>query len=287
MNVVKARHAGFCYGVIQAITKTEEALAEGKPTFFGNATVHNEDVMKRLQSKGFTLYDNVPRAGAKYIVSAHGASLREFQMIEEQGYEIVDTTCKFVRKLQSQFVSDYLKGYQVIIFGDDHHPEIRGIVGQAEGQGEGHPHGEIVVFGTVAEAWGITVKPGAVLYCQTTFSRYEFDEVISILRGKDQLLAVRDSICHTVQARVQAAIDLAKQVEIMVVIGSMTSSNSKRLAQAISETTGKKVIFIESVDSFREDDFREYHDAKIGVTAGASSPPETINVIVDLLRAIR
>ena len=287
MNVTIAKHAGFCYGVIRAITETERALAQKKPTFFGNATVHNEDVMKRLQSMGFTIYDNVPREEAIYVVSAHGASLQEFETIEDNGYEIVDTTCPFVRKLQSQVVADYLNGYQVIIFGDDDHPEVRGVVGQAIGKVEGRPHGEIVVFGTVAEAWGVTVKPGAVLYCQTTYSQHEFEEVISILRGKEQLLAVRDSICHTVQARVQAAIDLAKQVEIMVVIGSMKSSNSKRLAQAISETTGKKVIFIESADSFREDDFREYHDAKIGVTAGASSPPETINLIVDQLRKIR
>lgn len=276
LRVILAKYAGFCSGVAVAIKRTELTLARKKPTYFGNATVHNQDVMARLQALGLKPFDGLSVSDAIYIVSAHGASKSEFEAVQALGYEIVDTTCVLVRGFQRKVVEEHNDGHQIIIFGSPDHPEIRGVVGQIGG--------EATIISSVADSYGVTVEEKATLFCQTTYLREDFDKVISILRLKNPVLSVVDTLCKSVERRVVSACELAMQVDVMVVVGSSKSSNSKHLAHSVSVKTDRNVIFIENAHDLHEADFRDY--SCVGVTAGASTPRETIDAVVARLSEI-
>ena len=274
LDITRAKYAGFCFGVRAAIDKLEETLATRTDVYYGNPVVHNDQAMDYFHNKGFKPFckDETPESGAIFFISAHGTCSKALE--DKKDYELVDSTCDIVRAFQELVISYYRNGHQIVILGKRDHPEVRGVVGEIGN--------DAIVISNLADAEAVILKPNAVLFSQTTCARRKFEEVAAALRKKNQFLPIIDTLCRSVETRINAACELAQDVDAMIVIGSKHSDNSNTLYESVSET-GKPTFFIHSNEDIDLYDFSIYQ--KVGVTAGASAPEFLIQSIIDYLRS--
>lgn len=281
MQIELAKHAGFCPGVRLAVEAAYRAAEEknAEATWMLGEIVHNQLVVAELTDKGLQLANDVTEipAGSKVIIRAHGVSLSVISELEEMGCEIIDQTCPFVVNVQSLAARAKRENKGLIITGNPVHPEVKGLVG--------HYGSEPIIINSVEEAEEVIIPDGEwILVSQTTFSAKQFSLISKIIIKKIAKLEIFDTICVTAAKRQEEASDLAARSDLVLVLGSSTSSNTMKLMDVCASQCSK-VYLIENPEQismlFTRDDL--VHQ-KIGITAGASTPQGMIREVIHKMR---
>lgn len=279
MQIILANPRGFCAGVERAIAIVERAIEKfGAPIYVRHEVVHNKFVCDDLRAKGAVFVDdldNVPKGGT-VIFSAHGVSKAVRAEADARGLKVFDATCPLVTKVHLQVARMRKEGREVIMIGHKGHPEVEGTMGQST---DG-----MYLVETPEDVNRLAVAdPSRLSYVtQTTLSVDDADKVVSAL--KDRFPEVtgpkRDDICYATQNRQDATKELASASDIVLVVGSTTSSNSNRLRE-VAEQLGKKAYLIDNAEQI-EPAWLE-GAARVGVTAGASAPEILVKSVTDRL----
>ena len=261
MEVVLADYLGFCYGVKRAIKIARENASSGGNSCTLGPIIHNPQMVERLKREGVGTVDSLEEMPAgTVIIRSHGVGPEVYAQAKQRGLEVVDATCPHVKKAQlsaKELVDD---GYSVVIIGEKRHPEVRSIFEWSDHKAE------IIETEEEAEAFPPCAKLGIV--CQTTFSGAKFRQIAMQLLEKSRDVRILRTICTATDQRQTAAIDLAEQVDMMLVIGGKNSANTTRLAQLCAEHC--LTYHIETAAELRDEWFDKIK--KIGITAGASTP---------------
>ena len=281
-EVVLASPRGFCAGVGRAIDIVEHALAKfGRPIYVRHEIVHNTHVINALKSRGAIFIedlDDVP-AGATLVFSAHGVSKALQLEAEQRGFRIFDATCPLVSKIHVQVAKLAREDYEIIMVGHKGHPEVEGTMGQLES-------GMHLVqnLADVASVQPTQTQRLAVV-TQTTLSVDDTAVIIAALRERFPNIREpkQQDICYATQNRQDAVKQLSRKVDLLIVVGSPTSSNSNRLAELANRL---------GVASYLVDDARELQPAwfnnvqTVGLTAGASAPEILIQDVIKRIREL-
>ncbi len=277
MRVELASVYGFCPGVRRAVAMVEEHLREKGPLATLGAIVHNAQVVEDLARKGARVVQDLAevREGA-VAVTAHGAGPEVFAEIQRRGLALVDTTCPIVRRAQEAARDLAEAGYYVLIYGEEAHPEVRGLLAWTRGRGRAAL--------SPAELAGVEAERLALI-SQTTKGREEFWSFVAaaLARTCPRLREVRalDTTCPETGRRYQAVQELAQRVEALVVVGSRNSANTRKLAE-VARATGLPTFPIERAEELQPAWFRGL--ARVGVTAGASTPDALVEEVVARLK---
>jgi 4-hydroxy-3-methylbut-2-enyl diphosphate reductase len=279
-RIEKARGIGFCFGVRRALDILEKAAREHGTVETLGAIVHNQPVLDRLASVGVRIASGVDDIrGSVVAISAHGVSPQIEREIKARHIDIIDTTCPFVHRAQIAARRLARAGFFTIVYGDAHHPEVKGVLGWAGDKG----------LATVDEQLITKLKPlprRLGILPQTTQIPEHFNEfakkLIDHALGKDSELRIVDTICHDIRERQAQALELARRVDLMLVIGGHNSANTNRLAQLCSEVA--TTYLIETADEIQTLWLKGKHH--IGITAGASTADETIDEVIARLKLI-
>ncbi len=280
-----ANPRGFCAGVDRAISIVEQALeAFGEPIYVRHEVVHNRTVVDDLREKGAIFVEtleSVPK-GSTLIFSAHGVAQSVRDEAVERGLHVFDATCPLVTKVHMEVRKHARQGREVILIGHDGHPEVDGTLGQY--QGEHADQGGIYLVETPVDAQTLAVKaPDDLAFVtQTTLSMDDTAEVIEALQARFPSIEGprRDDICYATQNRQDAVRELAAEVDLMIVVGSTNSSNTRRL----TELAERMSVPAHQIDRAAELDPAWIAKAeRIGVTAGASAPESLVQEVIDQL----
>lgn len=283
LRVILARPRGFCAGVVRAIDIVEGALVQyGPPIYVRHEIVHNKHVVERLRRQGAVFVDDVeeiPR-GALTVFSAHGVSRDIEQAAKERHLDVIDATCPLVRKVHHEGRRYAEKGCDVILIGHHGHAEVEGTSGQIPGA--------LHIVESVEDVKRLRVRdPERVAYVtQTTLSLFDTQDIIEALKRRFPNILGPDTrdICYATQNRQRAVIELAKQVQLLLVVGSENSSNSNRLRE-IGAAAGIESHLIEGPTALNP----AWLDGveTVGLTAGASAPENVVQDTIGRLRSLR
>ncbi len=282
MRVVLAQPRGVCAGVERAIAIVERALEiYGPPVYVRHEIVHNKNVVEDLRAKGAHFVDELDEIpdGAITVFSAHGVAKAVADEAASRGLPVIDATCPLVAKVHKEAQKYEQSGHEVILIGHEGHPEVEGTRGRV--------NGGVHLVSTVGDVARLEVKnPAKVSYVtQTTLSVDDTREVIDALKTRfPEILGpdVRD-ICYATQNRQQAIRELAREVDLILVIGSNNSSNSNRLRE-IGEEADVPTFLIDNPESI--DPAWLAGVETVGLTAGASAPEILVRRVVDHLRTM-
>ena len=278
-KIIIAQHYGFCMGVKRAIAIAEETAGTNGNVTILNEIVHNEAIVEKFRREGvgqsFSL-DDID--SGTLIISAHGASPEVFREAEEKGLKVVDATCPLVIRIHKIVKKLAENGYYVLHFGDDKHDETIGIVG--------HAPDRVTVIPTLEalEALG-PIDGKLAMTSQTTARVSDFVEVERLAKEKYPQIEIFNTICNATNQRQAAIMDLAPRVDMMLVVGSESSANSKRLAQ-ISKAICGIAYLINSPDDIRKDwiEIAAKRIDVVGLSAGASTPDFLIDGAIQKLQ---
>jgi 4-hydroxy-3-methylbut-2-enyl diphosphate reductase len=281
-EVLLAEPRGFCAGVDRAIEIVERAIAKfGAPIYVRHEIVHNTYVVNDLKAKGAVFIEDladVP-AGATLVFSAHGVSQAVRREAQARGFSIFDATCPLVTKVHVEVAKLHKEGYDFIMIGHKGHPEVEGTMGQLN---EGiHLVEDVADVERVQPAQ--TEKLAVVT--QTTLSVDDAAEILAAV--KRRFPSVREpkqqDICYATQNRQDAVKVLAPQVDVLIVVGSPTSSNSNRLRE-LGERLGAEAYMVDQPEDLKP----EWFDGKrrVGLTAGASAPDILVQQVITRLKAL-
>lgn len=271
---------GFCAGVERAIETVEVCLQRyGAPIYVYHEIVHNKHVVEDLQKKGAIFVDTVEEVpvGAVLIFSAHGISPEVRDAADRKGLTAIDATCPLVTKVHREAIKFASDGYSILLVGHDGHQEVVGTMGEAPER--------IRLVETVADVEQIVVdNPDKVaVITQTTLSIEDTKAVIDAIRTRfpKVVFPPKEDICYATTNRQRAVKELAKQVDLVLVIGSHNSSNSRRLAE-VSQACGASAYLIDDVQAIDA----AWFDAttRVGITAGASAPERLVQEVVNYFR---
>ena len=287
MDIVLANPRGFCAGVDRAIEIVKRAIETlGAPIYVRHEVVHNRFVVEDLRQRGAVFVeelDEVP-AGGTVIFSAHGVSQAVRSEAAGRGLKIFDATCPLVTKVHIEVVRHCRAGRDVILIGHEGHPEVEGTMGQWQQEaGQGH----IYLVEDVADAEKLEIfQPDNVAFTtQTTLSVDETRDVIAALQIRFPALQGprHDDICYATQNRQDAVRELAAECDLVLVVGSINSSNSNRLRE-LAEKQGATAYLVDGADNIDP----AWLDGKrcIGVTAGASAPEILVQGVIARLQSL-
>ena len=280
MQVILAQPRGFCAGVERAIEIVEAALQQhGPPIYVRHEIVHNPRVVEDLKAKGVRFVEHIEQipTGAITVFSAHGVSEKVEQDAESRGLRPLDATCPLVSKVHMEGRRYAAGGYDIVLIGHENHPEVEGTVGQIQGP--------VLLVSDVADVESLEVRdPEKVAYItQTTLSVDDTRDVIAALRRRFPKVVGPDvkDICYATQNRQAAVRSLASVVDLVLVVGAQNSSNSNRLCE-VSTDSGVPSYLIE--DPSKLDPAWLRGAKSIGITAGASTPEELVQDLIETLR---
>jgi small subunit ribosomal protein S1 len=276
VKVTVASDAGFCYGVKRATKAAFEAAANAAgPVYTLGELIHNPQVVARLAGMGVRAARDVTEVGAgKVIIRSHGLPPEVLAALEEQGADILDLTCPTVKAVQQRAGALAEQGYEVVIIGDRDHPEVKAIAGYAG------PAAVIVNSEEEAAAVKATGKIGVVM--QTTHAAEACLRIAAVLLGKANEVRIFNTLCNATVKRQQAALELAGEVDAIVVVGGRNSANTGRLVE-ICRAAGAEVYHVETAEELRPEWFEDYE--AVGVTAGTSTPEWIIEDVVSTLKS--
>jgi 4-hydroxy-3-methylbut-2-enyl diphosphate reductase len=275
-RIVLVRPRGFCAGVDRAIAIVERALEKfGAPVYVKHAIVHNRHVVERLQALGAVFVEELPEvpAGARVIFSAHGVAPSVHEQARLAGLNVLDATCPLVTKVHVEARRYAKEDRTVFLVGHADHVEVIGTRGEAPRH--------IQVIGTVEEAERVqAADPGRVAYLtQTTLSLDDTRAIVEVLKRRFPALTgpAKDDICYATQNRQNAVQALAREADVILVVGSSNSSNSNRLVE-VAKARGVPAYLVESHRELRP----EWLAGRscIGITAGASAPEDIVQALV-------
>jgi 4-hydroxy-3-methylbut-2-enyl diphosphate reductase len=282
MDVMLAQPRGFCAGVDRAIEIVERALLlKGAPIYVRHEIVHNTHVVADLRAKGAVFVDSLDEvpAGGTVIFSAHGVSKAVEREAAERGLLVFDATCPLVTKVHVEVAKLRAAGRDIVMIGHEGHPEVEGTMGQAEGG--------MYLVETVQDVERLApARPDALAFVtQTTLSMDDAAEVVAALKRRFPTIVEpkKADICYATQNRQDAVKLMAPRVDVVIVIGSQSSSNSNRLRE-VAERFGVPAYLVDSAVDL--DPAWIAGKARVGVTAGASAPELLVKDLVDRLLAL-
>lgn len=280
-EVILAEPRGFCAGVDRAIEIVERAIAKfGAPIYVRHEIVHNTYVVNELKAKGAIFIEELSDVppGATLVFSAHGVSKAVEQEARDRGFEIFDATCPLVTKVHVEVAKLAKEGYEFIMIGHKGHPEVEGTMGQLSSG----IHLVEDVEDVARVAPGQTEKLAVVT--QTTLSVDDAAEIAATVRAR--FPAVREpkqqDICYATQNRQDAVKIMSPQVDLVIVVGSPTSSNSNRLRE-LAQRLGTESYMVDSAAELQPEWFEG--KTRIGLTAGASAPEVLVREVIERVRA--
>lgn len=284
MNILLANPRGFCAGVDRAIEIVERVLdLYGAPIYVRHEVVHNRFVVEGLKARGaifIEAIDEVPD-GATLIFSAHGVSQAVRSEAQERGLRIFDATCPLVTKVHLEVARHCRNGIEVILIGHAGHPEVEGTLGQCLSDG-----GVIHLIESAADVDRLEVRdPTRLAYVtQTTLSVDDASEIIAALRARFPEIQgpKKSDICYATQNRQDAVRELAERCDLLLVVGSVNSSNSNRLRE-LAEKQGCAAHLIDGPDDILRDWLKD--SPRVGLTAGASAPEILVEQVIERLKA--
>ena len=285
MKILLANPRGFCAGVDRAVEIVERALSLlGAPVYVRHEVVHNDVVVNTLRKRGAVFTDEITEIpeGATVIFSAHGVSQSVRDQAKARDLQVFDATCPLVTKVHFQVARYSRRGQECILIGHKGHPEVEGTMGQYH-----NVQGGIYLVETLEDVTNLTVKDPTTLgyVTQTTLSMDDTVEIIAALQKRFPMLAApkREDICYATQNRQEAVKALAEQSDVVIVVGSVTSSNSNRLKE-LAERLGCQAYLIDTADELQAHWFT--NAKSVGVTAGASAPEILVQQVVARLQAL-
>ncbi|HEY4214457.1 MAG TPA: 4-hydroxy-3-methylbut-2-enyl diphosphate reductase [Steroidobacteraceae bacterium] len=285
MKVLLANPRGFCAGVDRAIEIVERAIELfGPPIYVRHEVVHNRHVVERLRALGAVFVDELDEvpSGNTVIFSAHGVSSAVEQEAKTRGLTVFDATCPLVTKVHMEVQRYAREGRDVVLIGHAGHPEVEGTMGRFDASWGGAIH----LIESIVDVQNVQVRNPASLafVTQTTLSVDDTAGIVAALRVRFPALATprKEDICYATQNRQDAVKKLLEQCDVLLVVGSRTSSNSNRLRE-LADRAGIAGYLVDGPDDLQ----REWFDGKgaVGVTAGASAPELLVQQVVDRLRS--
>jgi len=282
MDILLANPRGFCAGVDRAIDIVERVLELfGPPIYVRHEVVHNRYVVEDLKARGAVFVDDIDLIpeGATCIFSAHGVSQDVRAQAAARGLRVFDATCPLVTKVHLEVARHCKAGFDVVLIGHRGHPEVEGTLGQCAADG-----GRMHLVEHIDEVATLAIAdPDKVAYVtQTTLSVDDTAGIIDALRERfPNLIGPKKSdICYATQNRQDAVRDLAARSDLVLVVGSVTSSNSNRLRE-LAERQGKPAYLIDGADDIQRDWLTQ--GARVGLTAGASAPELLVEQVIQRL----
>ncbi len=278
MEIKKAKELGFCFGVRRAIKMIETELSAGESLATLGAIVHNSTVVNELAARGARPVYDLSEVREKVVaITAHGAPKEIFLQLEGRGLKIIDTTCPIVRKAQQRAAELTVGGFTVVIYGEESHPEVKGILSWTNGKG---------ITSMSADMKLPVVEQKIALIAQTTIRQECFTDFACqlICRYNNRIESkVIDTTCPEASRRYNEAEELAKMTDVMIVIGSHSSANTRNLAKTASMTNDA---------TYHIDQAGEINPAwlqgvqRLGITAGTSTPDRLINEVINTINQL-
>ncbi len=276
MRIILADHAGYCFGVDRAIDLALETLnsfSEDTNIYSLGPLIHNKQVVDHLKNLGLEVIEEISDEGkGKIIIRAHGVPYEIQQNAEKKGFEVVDTTCPYVKSVHNRVKNYQEKGYKIVIIGDPNHPEVIGINGWCNNEAE--------IINNIEDVNSLGEYGKICVVSQTTNTKEKFETLSEKIKDKGEEVKVFNTICNATKLRQDACKDVAKKVDAMIVVGGLHSSNTNKLAE-VARYYCSNVYHIETIDDLPLQEVIKFNT--IGVTAGASTPDVIIKEVIDTM----
>ena len=286
MKITLAKSAGFCFGVKRAVDTVYEQLemsaAERQPIYTFGPIIHNEEVVRDLEEKGVTVLESVEELeeraahGGTVIIRAHGVEKGISEKIKELGYTLVDATCPFVLKIHRLVEKHSAEGAQIVIIGNEKHPEVKGIKSWSL-----DPHTAVIATPEEAEKYQAESGKKVCIVSQTTFNYKKFQELVEIFQKKGYDIIVANTICSATEERQKEASELAAKADVMIVIGGTHSSNTRKLYE-LCKSECENTYYIQTLADLQLELPNSVE--LVGITAGASTPNKIIEEVQNYVR---
>ncbi len=277
MRIEKAARTGFCLGVKRAMNILEKIARERGGVETLGAVVHNQQVLQKLSEIGVKVASKVTDiSGDSVVTSTHGVSPELEEEIRDKHIDVISTTCPFVRRAHVAARRLSESGFLVVVYGDADHPEVKGILGWTRGQGIATLDAKFLdKLNRIPRRIGVLSQTTQIPAHFADFTKKLIDSTL----GKDAEIRIIDTICHDIRDRQAAALDLARRVDLMLVVGGRSSANTNHLAELCATVTATHLI--ETADEIQPSWFRGCES--IGVTGGASTAEETVEAVLKKL----
>lgn len=283
MEIILAKTAGFCMGVSLALKKLDDELKKsdvsGRIVTLGSI-IHNPQVIAKYTKQGVVTISNIADIlpGDRVLIRAHGIPRQKEELLKELDIKVIDATCPKVKRAQLGIASMHMDGQALLLFGEADHPEVRGLLSYA---GE-----DSKVFSSNEEFNQLELDPAVTYFlaAQTTQDMDQYKKITAFAQKKLSYKPVAlNTVCSATRKRMQETIELARNVDTVIVVGGHESGNTRRLAEAI-KAEGKKVLHIETPDQL--DPIFLSQSKRIGLTAGASTPKFLIDATQEALHSL-
>lgn len=277
MEIILGKSAGFCYGVKNAVDKAKDAIKNNEEIYCLGEIVHNRTVIEDLEKNGLKFTEKIEDIKNKVIIRAHGESEETYNKLKEKGISILDYTCPKVTKTHEIAENYNKKGYFVILIGIKKHPEAIGTLSYAGKNSyllqDKNQYEELI------DKINKSKLDKILIMAQTTYNSKKFDEMVEDLKGtiKGKEIEVQKTICGATEIRQRETIQIAKNVDVMIIIGDKKSSNTNKLYD-ISKENCKKAIFVQNYNELNMEELKQTDI--IGIMAGASTPKEDIDEVI-------
>ena len=283
-DIKLAKYAGFCYGVKRAVETAKKLKAENpnKDVFVLGELIHNTHVIHDLEKLGIRTLTEIPENGEGIcVIRSHGESPEVIEKIKQAGFELVDLTCPDVKKVQQKAIELAKDNYFVVIVGKEEHPEVIAIKANAKLWSE-----NVIVAASpeqlVPYKDQIKSHKRVGVVVQTTQRIATLNSIVEYLTSISKELHIANTICASTSMRQSEAKELAQESDLVIVVGSKKSANTTHLAEILKDIT--KTIHIENADELNEYNELIKNSIKISVTAGASTPQDIIDDVLNKLR---
>ena len=273
MKINIAKSAGFCFGVKRAVDTVYKESSKKNVYTFG-PIIHNDEVVADLERQGVHVIndseDFKSLSEGTIIIRSHGVSKAIYDEILNAGLDLVDATCPFVRKIHKIVERESGDGRVIIIIGNNHHPEVEGIMGWC------HTHPIVIENREQAEGIELDADTKISIVSQTTFNYNKFQDLVEKISKTYYDILVLNTICNATQERQVEARQIASQVDVMIVIGGKNSSNTQKLYE-ICRRECKHTYYIQTLEDFKPEITGTVRS--VGITAGASTPNQIIEEV--------
>ena len=281
MEVKLAKTAGFCFGVKRAVETVYEQVNQcpNEKIYTYGPIIHNAEVIKDMKQKGVEVLDGEDDlkqlTDGVVIIRSHGVPKHIHEILDERNIRCVDATCPFVKKIHRIVEEESKNGKHIIIIGDAKHPEVQGIKGWSKS--------EVTIIKNEEEAEAFTTTPDVeiCIVAQTTFNYNKFKYLVEIISKKSYNINVLNTICSATKERQTEAEHIAKEVDVMIVIGDKHSSNTQKLFE-ICHSACKDTYYIQTLDDLDMNQLKSVQT--VGITAGASTPNNIIEEVQNNVR---
>ena len=276
LKIILSKKMGFCFGVKKSVNLAKNTLKARKNNLYMlGSIINNPQVIEYFIKKGVKIADNLDEVPEEstVITRAHGISPTILKKAYQKRLSVVDTTCPYVRKVQKIARYLYEKDYFIVVYGDKKHPEVLSLLDTVQNNA--------LVINSIPDVEKITKKKKIGFISQTTKNIYDFFKLSSVLLSRAEELRVFNTICKSTTERQKSVLELAKEVDVMLVIGGKESANTTRLAE-IGKNQGVKTYHFETKNQLKYKWFRP--EDKVGITSGASTPDWVTNEVIDKLK---